>query len=76
LSAFFAVLFAPSIIVDILPASWHTAINYMPANAGSQIFAVQRAGGALRPWTGLGLLFFYVTLVLAAAAALMQRRDI
>ena len=76
LSAFFAVLFAPSIIVDILPTSWHTAINYMPANAGSQIFAVQQTGGALPPWTGLGLLFLYVALLLLAAAVLMQRRDI
>lgn len=76
LSAFFAVLFAPSIIVDILPSSWHTAINYMPANAGSQIFAVQRAGGALAPWTGLALLCLYITVLLGAAFALGQRRDV
>ena len=76
LSAFFAVLFAPSIVVDILPTTWHTAINYMPANAGSQIFAVAHADGALPPWTGLGLLFMYIALLLLAAVTLMQRRDV
>lgn len=76
LSAFFAVLFAPSIVVDVLPTTWHNAINYMPANAGSQIFAVARADGALPPWTGLGILCIYIALLLLAAVTLMQRRDV
>lgn len=75
LSAFFGVLFAPSVIVDLLPPSWHDAINYMPANAGSQIFAGQRSPGALAPWVGFGLFCTYAAAVAAPAAILMTRRD-
>jgi ABC-2 type transport system permease protein len=75
LSAFFGVLFATSVIVDILPSSWHNAINYMPANAGSQIFAVQHTSGSLSPWAGFGLLCLYAVAAIAAAAVLMTRRD-
>ena len=75
LSAFFGVLFAPSVVVDLLPSSWHDAINYMPANAGSQIFAVQHTAGSLSPWAGFGLFCVYAIAVLALAAVLMTRRD-
>jgi ABC-2 type transport system permease protein len=75
LSAFFGVLFAPTVIVDLLPSSWHDAINYMPANAGSQIFAVQHTSGALAPWAGFGLFCGYAAIVAVTAAVLMIRRD-
>ncbi len=75
LSAFFGVLFVPSVIVDLLPASWHDAINYMPANAGSQIFAVQHSSGALSPWAGFGVFCGYAAIALVAGAVLMLRRD-
>jgi len=75
LSAFFGVLFAPSVIIDLLPSSWHNAINYMPANAGSQIFAVQHTSGALTPWGGFGLFCTYAAAATATAAILMTRRD-
>ncbi len=39
LSAFFAVLFAFTAITDLLPTNWrNVVINYLPANAGNQIF--------------------------------------
>lgn len=75
LSAFFGILFATSVIIDLLPSSWHNAINYMPANAGSQIFAVQHTTTSLSPWAGFGLLCVYAATVIAAAAAVMTRRD-
>lgn len=75
LSAFFGVLFAPSVLIDILPSSWHDAINYMPANAGAQIFAVQHTSGALAPWAGFGLFCGYAAVAVAAAAILMIHRD-
>ena len=75
LSAFFGILFATSVLIDILPASWHNAINYMPANAGSQIFAVQQTATALSPWAGIGLLSLYTAVALGLSAILMIRRD-
>jgi ABC-2 type transport system permease protein len=75
LSAFFGILFATSVIIDILPSSWHNAINYMPANAGAQIFAVQHTTGSLSPWAGFGLLCLYAAAAIGAAAAVITRRD-
>lgn len=75
-SAFFGLLFAPSAIVDLLPTSWrNAAIDYMPANAGSQIFTVDRVRGALSPWTGLGVFCLYVAAALLIGLVLVGRRD-
>jgi hypothetical protein len=76
LSAFFGILFATSVVVDLLPTSWrNTVIEYMPANAGSQIFTIQRTHDSLSPWAGLGVLFLYVAAAITAAALLITRRD-
>jgi len=75
LSAFFGLLFAPSVIVDLLPSSWHQAINYMPANAGTQIFTVQHTSGSLSPWAGFGMFSAYAGAAIATAAVLMTGRD-
>jgi ABC-2 type transport system permease protein len=48
---------------------------YMPANAGTQIFAVQRVHDALAPWTGLGVLCLYAVAAITAATVLVTRRD-
>ncbi len=75
LSAFFALLFASSALVDLLPPSLHHIIEYMPANAGSQIFTAHHQLGALQPWAGLGVFCLYVTTALTAATILINRRD-
>ena len=52
LSAFFGILFATTALVDLLPTTWRNhVINYMPANAGSQIITVVPTRYALPPWT-------------------------
>ncbi len=77
LSAFFGVLFATTALVDLLPTNWRNhVINYMPANAGSQIISVIHTRNALPPWTGLGVLCLYATVALIAAATLVTRRDV
>lgn len=77
LSAFFGVLFATTVIVDLLPTTWRNhVINYMPANAGSQIITVIPAHDALAPWAGLGVLCLYAAAAIAAAAILVTRRDV
>jgi ABC-type transport system involved in multi-copper enzyme maturation permease subunit len=76
LSAFFGVLFALTALADLLPASWRNDVMpYMPANAGTQIFAVQRVHDSLAPWTGLGVLCLYAVAAIAAATVLINRRD-
>jgi len=76
LSAFFGILFALTALTDLLPTSWRNdVIPYMPANAGTQIFAVQRVHDALAPWTGIGVLCLYAGAAITAAAVLVTRRD-
>jgi hypothetical protein len=76
LSTFFAVLFALTAITDLLPTNWRNIIiNYLPVNAGNQIFNVIRPRDALAPWAGLGVLCLYALAALAAAAVLIERRD-
>lgn len=76
LSAFFGILFAPSALVDLLPDSWRNAIiDYLPANAGSQIFTVVQTKDALAPWTGLGVFCLYAAAAIGAGFVLVARRD-
>jgi hypothetical protein len=76
LSAFFGVLFAVTALADLLPSSWRNDVMpYMPANAGTQIFAVQRVHDSLAPWTGLGVLCLYAAAAIGAATVLVTRRD-
>ena len=76
LSAFFAVLFAPTAIVDLFPSSWRNElINYMPANSGSQIFTVVKTQDALSPWTGFAVFGVYVVVALVAGVVLVTVRD-
>ncbi|MDT4914157.1 MAG: type transport system permease protein [Pseudonocardiales bacterium] len=76
LSAFFGTLFALTVVADLLPTSWRNdVINYLPANAGSQILTVLPTARALPPWTGLGVLSLYALATITAASALITRRD-
>jgi len=76
LSAFFGVLFALTVVTDLLPTTWRNqVINYLPANAGSQILTVIHPARALTPWAGLGVLCLYALAALAAATVLITRRD-
>ena len=70
IAAFAAIFF-------VLPQSWNNAISqYLPSEAGRQVFALHHAAHTLRPLTG-GLLFAgYCALALAIAAVLLVRRDV
>ena len=77
LSAFFGILFASTVVVDLLPTSWRNAlIDYMPANAGSQILTTVPTHSALGPWAGLGVLCGYAAAAIAVATVLITRRDV
>jgi ABC-type transport system involved in multi-copper enzyme maturation permease subunit len=76
LSAFFGVLFALTVVTDLLPTNWRNdVINYLPANAGSQILTVLHSPRALTPWEGLGVLCLYAVAAITAATILITRRD-
>lgn len=77
LSAFFGVLFASTALVDLLPTSWrNTVIDYLPANAGSQILTTVPTRSALGPWTGLGVLCLYAATATVAALIVVKWRDV
>ena len=76
LSAFFGLMFATSVIVDLLPTSWRNdVIKFMPSNAGSQIVTTVRTHDSLSTWTGFGVLCLYPAVVLLVAFLLVNRRD-
>jgi ABC-2 type transport system permease protein len=76
LSAFFGTLFALTALDDLLPTNLRNdIINYLPANAGSQIMTTSPNKGALPPWEGLGVLSLYAIVALTAATLLISRRD-
>jgi len=76
LSAFFGVLFALTALADLLPTSWRNDVMpYLPANAGTQIFAVHRGHDALAPWPGFAVLCAYAGAAIIAATLLITRRD-
>jgi hypothetical protein len=76
LSAYFGVLFALTAVTDLLPTNWRNeVINYLPANAGSQILTVLHSPRALPPWLGLAVLCLYALAAITAATILIIRRD-
>jgi ABC-type transport system involved in multi-copper enzyme maturation permease subunit len=60
-----------------LPQSWNDAISqYLPSNAGRQIFALQHSPHTLTPLAG-GLVFAaYCAAAIVVAAFLLRRRDV
>lgn len=77
LSAFFGILFALTVLTDLLPTSWrNTVIDYLPANAGSQVLTTVKTGSALGAWAGLGVLCLYSLAAVTAAVVLIGRRDV
>ena len=75
MAALFGLLFLPSALADLLPPSIHYVIEYMPANAGSQVFTAHYQPPALSPWGGFAVFCLYVLAALVAAVALTDRRD-
>lgn len=63
-------------IAGALPQAWQNTISqYLPSNAGQQIFAVRIKPFTLQPWAGLGVFCIYAAIALFAGAILLKRRD-
>jgi ABC-2 type transport system permease protein len=76
ISAFVALFFVITPLVNVLPTSWQNAISpYLPANAGNAIMEVGHHPHTLAPWTGFGVLAAYSAAILASAAIQPGRRD-
>lgn len=76
IATFAAIFFVIPPLMNILPRSWNDAITqYLPSEAGRQIFSLTHGAHSLSPLAG-GLLFVgYCALTLAIAAVLLVRRD-
>ncbi len=76
IAALFGVLFVPQLIMTLLPRSWQTTIvPYLPMQAGTAIYGVQRDSGSLGAWSGFGVFCLYAAIALAAGFVLINHRD-
>jgi ABC-2 type transport system permease protein len=77
IATFAGIFFVIPPLMNILPLSWNNAISqYLPSNAGRQLFALQHAAHTLTPVAG-GLLFAaYCAAAIVIAAVLLVRRDV
>ena len=76
ITALFGVLFVPSIMMQLLPASWQDTVGpYLPLNAAESIYRVPQAPHSLAPSAGFGVLCAYAAAALAAGFILIGRRD-
>ena len=77
IATFAAIFFVLPPLMFTLPTSWNNAISqYLPSEAGRQIFALHHAAHTLRPLTG-GLVFAaYCAAAILVAAVLLVRRDV
>jgi ABC-2 type transport system permease protein len=74
--ALFGLLFAPQILVDLLPSSVSDHLyGYLPAPAGIAVTSVQPDPSSLAPWTGFGVFCLYVAVLLGLAAWRLRRGD-
>ena len=76
IATFAGIFFVIPPLMNILPSSWNDAISqYLPSEAGRQLFSLEHARHTLTPLAG-GLLFAgYAAAALAVAAVLLVRRD-
>jgi len=71
-----AVLFVLPGIAATLPVSIQNTVEmYWPTNAGTQVAFVVRDAHTVSAWSGFALMCLFVAIVLAAAFAVLQRRD-
>lgn len=76
IATFAGIFFVIPPLMNILPTRWNNAITqYLPSEAGRQIFSLTHGSHTLSPWPGAMLFVGYCSLVLALAAVLLVRRD-
>ena len=63
-------------LMNILPTNWNNAISeYLPSNAGADIFSLTHGAHDLAPLPGLLVFCAYTAFAIGVAAVLLVRRD-
>jgi ABC-2 type transport system permease protein len=76
IATFAGIFFVLPPLMNVLPTSWNNAISqYLPSDAGRQIFSLTHGSHSLAPWPGVALFAGYCALALAIAVVLLVRRD-
>lgn len=77
IATFSGIFFVIPPLMNLLPLSWNNAITqYLPSEAGRQIFSLDHASHTLTPLAG-GLVFAgYCAAAIVIAAVLLRRRDV
>jgi hypothetical protein len=76
IATFAGIFFVLPPLMLILPTSWQNAVSqYLPSEAGRQIFALSHDAHSLAPWPGALVFIGYCAVALATAAVLLVRRD-
>jgi ABC-2 type transport system permease protein len=77
IAAFAALFFVLPPLMNVLPLSWNHAISqYLPLEAGGQLFALHHSAHTLRPLTGGLVMVAYCAAAIVVAAVLLVRRDV
>ena len=77
IATFAGIFFVLPPLMFLLPTSWNNAVTqYLPSEAGRQIFALHHATHTLTPLAGGVLFAGYCAAALAIAAVLLVRRDV
>jgi ABC-2 type transport system permease protein len=77
IATFAGIFFVLPPLMNILPTSWNNAISqYLPSDAGRQLFSLDHAAHTLTPLAGGLLLAGYCAAAVLIAAFLLVRRDV
>jgi ABC-2 type transport system permease protein len=77
IAAFAGIMFVIPPLISILPSSVANSIDpYLPSNAGEAMMTIGNHAHTLSPLAGFAVFAAYVAAVIAAAAALLIRRDV
>ena len=78
ITAAIGLLFVLTVLVQFLPSSWQNAVDkWMPALAGSQVWATRASPGAHQfpAWGGFAVLAGYAAVAIIAGLVLFRTRD-
>jgi ABC-type transport system involved in multi-copper enzyme maturation permease subunit len=78
ITAAIGLLFVVTVVVNFLPDSWQVHLDkWMPALAGSRVWAVRPADGTpmLSAWAGFGVFAAYAAVAIVAGLIAFRRRD-
>jgi ABC-2 type transport system permease protein len=76
IATFAGIFFVIPPLMNVLPTSWNNAISqYLPSEAGRQLFSLHQGAHSLSPLAGGLLMLGYCAAAIAIAAVVLARRD-